>query len=273
LRRQWTLQEVIQASDPVVQCGAAQLPWIDFVLALRFLADPLVGETLKEPLSAFRQSLISAASHIHPIFQRILTPKELHPANRVQGVSASFSIPAYSNMLIFRRRILRDSILRGDKRWAEGEAGESTYQQPFVLLCVLELSGKLMAKDPHDKIYGMYTILERFVSDLPPVDYDMDVGRLYEEVTRCIIRSTRSVVVVMYASYTARRADTLLPSWVPDYGAVDAANAIPKRIPLKELTMSSSDARLITRRTASIKRNGGVIHRVAVKTLSPARIP
>ena len=201
------------------------MPWSRFVLALWFLADPILGLIKIEP--PLRQSLIGATSVIHPIFQRILTPKKPNSAKPREGGYKHFSTAEFKAMLIlYQRENLRSRILQIDKRQAWSEPTKAR-DRAFVLVLLLEMSGKLMAKEPHDKIYGIYTILQRFVSDLPPVDYNKPVWHVYEEVTRHIIRSTHSIAVVMHLPYTARQADTPLPLWVPDYGAVYSATHIP----------------------------------------------
>lgn len=82
---------------------------------------------------------------------------------------------------------------------------------------------------PHDKVYGIYSLLAFMRFDLPTPDYSRPAEDVMAETTKCWIRKRKSLTVI----YLATRPDWKLstyPSWTPGW----AENAQPAEAHLDE---------------------------------------
>ena len=69
---------------------------------------------------------------------------------------------------------------------------------------------------PHDRIYALIALLDQEQRRRIPVDYTWSTQRLYTEVARIIISSTRSLEVLHRRRFGMIEG---LPSWVPDWNS------------------------------------------------------
>ncbi|KAK7421164.1 hypothetical protein QQX98_002293, partial [Neonectria punicea] len=87
-----------------------------------------------------------------------------------------------------------------------------------LLAMLWQLAGLSDATDPRDKVYGMFGLLQTIFSTeatLPEVNYKKPIAEVFEDATRCLIWSTKSLwPLEMIARPNDESSD--LPSWVPD---------------------------------------------------------
>jgi hypothetical protein len=70
----------------------------------------------------------------------------------------------------------------------------------------------------HDKIFGIYAILEEAGYSLPKPDYDAPLAMVFETVARECVRITKKLVLLPLAIRENNRTMTVeIPSWVPDW--------------------------------------------------------
>ncbi|KAL3301107.1 het-6-heterokaryon incompatibility protein [Colletotrichum asianum] len=89
-----------------------------------------------------------------------------------------------------------------------------------MLLVLLRFTDLRTSSIPHDRIYGLYGLLQvvniKFPDfQLPVVDYSLPYGQLFTDITKLIIEHTRNPSVVTTASVGRRVPGT--PTWVSDF--------------------------------------------------------
>jgi len=58
---------------------------------------------------------------------------------------------------------------------------------------LIHTSSNLLASDPMDKVYGMYSILKTFGINPPQSDYSKPVAQVYEDFAIAPVRETKSL--------------------------------------------------------------------------------
>lgn len=86
----------------------------------------------------------------------------------------------------------------------------------FRLGEILEISHRMDASNPVDKVYGVHGICEWLDIYLPPPRYDHSAEDAFFEVTRIAIMSYDDMSVLYEVNGPGRNEK--LPSWVPDWG-------------------------------------------------------
>jgi hypothetical protein len=96
----------------------------------------------------------------------------------------------------------------------EGKGG--CYRPEFLEL--IDSSEQAICTDPHDRIYGVFGLLDS--QDLPmQPDYNLTTDELSLIFTTGLIQTSRRLDVVSLANYAfGNTVKRHLPSWVPDYG-------------------------------------------------------
>ena len=182
---QWTLQELYQAVRPVIQHGRHEATWTDFIPAL-----------------------IS--------FVRIATQERCDFLN--WPIDQLEKLPVFalmqSNFVIYHRR---DSIRETYLKFLQVELDDpgsvpQSVSASNLVENLLLISEMLEAKDPQDKLYGIYHMLGEVTPGLPKVDYDKEQALLYEEVTRHIITVTGSPSILILGAGMVKRPNANLPS-------------------------------------------------------------
>lgn len=141
---------------------------------------------------------------------------------------------AQSVLYLHRKGVLLDYGLEkatvGVKAVAEMEkirqkAKES--DMPRDLISILLATSAAKCTDPRDKIYAVLGLVddgyERLETQIE-VDYDADVGRVYQSLAEaCIAKRDLRILscVSQRQQQTALNVTTLPPSWVPDWTAVE----------------------------------------------------
>ena len=108
----------------------------------------------------------------------------------------------------------------------------------FLSTCLAQCN-HLQAKEPRDRIYGLYALYTSLGIPLPAVDYSKPLSRVYEEAAVAMIIWSRTLKIFGYAYHN----DPSLPSWVPDFsdanirmsvpsGDVTGGSKIPKQFPI-----------------------------------------
>jgi hypothetical protein len=112
-------------------------------------------------------------------------------------------------------------LLRGGREIMQLQGG---YLSVNPLYSALELSKRSQASDPRDRIYGVRGLIrEDIAQHLPPVNYDQDISRVYQDAAAFILR--REVSALLFLRFAlplwTRRPLETWPSWVPDFDAND----------------------------------------------------
>jgi hypothetical protein len=95
----------------------------------------------------------------------------------------------------------------------------NTWKRPkdvHELRIVLDLVRNLQAKDPLDRLYSLYTIMQGFCPDFPKPNYRISPAVLWASATLAIIQSTRCLDLILDVHHDER--DDRLPSWSFDWG-------------------------------------------------------
>jgi hypothetical protein len=248
-KRQWTLQELAVADNPIIQCGRHRVSWGDFILCIPYLFQHK-AEGVFEALAKKTGNQV-----IFEGWDELMKSRGL-PANRtisdaeMATARAKFSeVLSQTNYLMYQKRDTFRSLyqefvqdfLSGD----QSRMGAVVWMATQLPVQLLLLSEGLDATDLRDKIYGINHLLG-FLSPLPEVDYGIanTAERVYEQVTRHVVKETQKPHLVIFSATVKRRQGAKLPSWVPDWGA--CADEVPFRLPFEHpagtnVTLQSSE--------------------------------
>lgn len=224
VKRVWTLQELVAAEEPIVQCGRHTVPWVDFGPGLSFLyqhrapADEVMPELIKARKPELKyggwEEFLSRRGFS---VRRPISNKEDADISKARAtVSATFS---ETN---FWKFIEREAVVveyRKDLRLAlkaEKKTSAFTHLGTVLALNLLRLSQVLDATVLSDKIYGIYHMLS-FVETLPEVSYKLKKEDVFIEATRHIVRTVQGPGLILLSGTHPRDKGADLPSWVPDW--------------------------------------------------------
>lgn len=174
--RIWTIQELLLASSAVFQIGHTECPT---AMLFNYL---IIAETFAH----------SESPELQRFQMRNRALETLHPE-----VSEGKSV--------FSTHIQR----RG--RSPETDSTE-------LLAMCWQLAGLSDATDPRDKVYGMCGLLQSILpkeATLPEVDYNKPITQIFEDATRALICSTKSLLPLEVIVHRNDEPNDL-PSWVPD---------------------------------------------------------
>ena len=90
----------------------------------------------------------------------------------------------------------------------------------------LTLVRRKEATEPKDKVYGLYGILEH--ANLPRIDYDYTVQRIYTEIAVTSLQSENSLEVLHQTCLQPLIPH--LPSWVPDWSNAAFIQPLPRKL-------------------------------------------
>ncbi|KAI9768467.1 MAG: hypothetical protein M1840_004876 [Geoglossum simile] len=100
-------------------------------------------------------------------------------------------------------------------RGTDPNTSTAAQQTPYFSYVLSRVHPKSTTKS-RDKIYGIYGLLRLMgIRNLPPVDYNLSVERIYTDATQAAIQHDNSLMVLHWLNGNARLP--LLPSWVPDW--------------------------------------------------------
>ncbi|KAH6977365.1 heterokaryon incompatibility protein-domain-containing protein [Ilyonectria sp. MPI-CAGE-AT-0026] len=174
--RIWTVQELLLASSAVFQIGHTECPT---AMLYNYL---IIAETFAH----------SESPELQRFQMRNRALETLHPqVSEGKGV--------------FSTHIQR-----------HGRSPE-TDSTELLAMC-WQLAGLSDATDPRDKVYGMCGLLQSILpkeATLPEVDYNKPIAQIFEDATRALIWSTKSLLPLeIIVRQNSEPND--LPSWVPD---------------------------------------------------------
>jgi hypothetical protein len=84
----------------------------------------------------------------------------------------------------------------------------------FLSSCLSDIN-QLQATEPRDKIYGLHALYTDLGIQLPVIDYEKPLSRVYEEAAIAMISWSSTLKVLGDACHNDR--NTSFPSWVPDW--------------------------------------------------------
>jgi hypothetical protein len=195
--RMWTLQEFVLAERPVVVVGANKILWDDLVEATNntFFSDDARDEMVRRK----RQNI--KANEL--VINNIMPPDE---AECIRGIETSIHlVPMWKD------------IVDAHKGRMAYQLGFQDLDHHFIASDFLLKARMRQAKDPRDKLYGLYHILQACHYSLPKIDYSQAIEKIYEDVTFSLVSQSKSWWILSHL-FRAREASALeVPSWVPDF--------------------------------------------------------
>ena len=185
--RLWVVQEVFNAQDIIVYCGATQVPWSVYTLASQ----------------TFRRH----KNDLDYYFPGGANDGKRHIVSRNQLT--------YSQVLVHQG----PSSLSDLKSFVE--LGEGS------LLEVLRACRRKLAADPRDKVFGILGVLpEEIRRDFQP-DYSLSVKEVYTNVVDNLLSTTERLDVICEAIYFPLHTSSAnLPTWVPDWSHIPQTTAL-----------------------------------------------
>lgn len=197
--RIWTVQEFVFARRCVLLSGTKVLKWAPLEFCLGFLSE-------------FTDTLISGESD-NPKHQLAINRLRFRrQARSLANYKGQYTKPALSTAWRNKSTITwieyQYAILKmiRNRDWHGWEL-----KRLMFLSSVRDLDSGL----PHDKIYGVYSILEAMGIGLPEPDYSKPVQEVAQSLTRALVTSTESLDSITLDLPPS--GDSRTPSWVPDY--------------------------------------------------------
>lgn len=181
--RLWVVQEILHATDIVVQCGVLQMTWDDYTQVSRLF------ETNKDSLAKM-PTLARGSSDP----TRLITSQH--------GLSPLQILIHHGPASISRIQHARE-LYSGDP--------------DSLLLHILRLSRTKLASDPKDRVYGILGILPNELRDKFRVNYQLPIKEIYIDVVEILLGSGHVDVICESIHFPAQISNANLPSWVPDW--------------------------------------------------------
>ncbi|CAO2653375.1 Nn.00g027860.m01.CDS01 [Neocucurbitaria sp. VM-36] len=194
-RRMWTFQEFVLAERPVLVIGNNKIQWEDLVDT----ANNTFFSTDSRDEMVRRKRQNAKADEL--VINNIMPPDE---AEDIRGREISIHlIPLWKDIM---------NAHKGRVTYQLGLQNAHLIASDFLLEARTRQS-----KDPKDKLYGLYYILQACDYQLPSIDYSEAIEKIYEDITFSIVYQSKSWWILSHL-FRARETSTLeLPSWVPEY--------------------------------------------------------
>lgn len=193
-RRMWTLQEFVLAERPVIVVGANKILWDDLFQAAEntFFSDGACHEMERQDIKA------------NDLVVNNKMPPDI--ADYVGRVETSVHLG-----------LMYNNILEAHKSRMTFQLGFQDLDHHLFASDFLLKARMRQAKDPRDKLYGLYHILQACHYSLPEIDYSQAIEKIYEDVTFSLVSQSKSWWILSHL-FRAQDASALeLPSWVPDF--------------------------------------------------------
>ena len=185
------------AKRPIVVVGANKILWDDLVEAANntFFSDDARDEMVRRKRQKTKTNEL--------VINNIMPPDE---AEDIRGIETSIHlVPMWKDIMDAHKG-----------RMAYQLGFQDPYRQ-FIASDFLLKSRMRQAKDPRDKLYGLYHILQACHYSLPKIDYSQPIEKIYEDVTFSLVSQSESWWILSHL-FRAPEASTLeIPSWVPDF--------------------------------------------------------
>ncbi|RYN90319.1 hypothetical protein AA0120_g5694 [Alternaria tenuissima] len=189
------LYRALQASDLLESLIAVyQRSWFQRIWTLQEVA------LAKDSLVICGDSKISWSLLVYAIDQ-------LRVAENSIGVYGNFSV---FDSAISAHQIMVQCLLPGPQI---SSAMNPNPDRPVTQLLVMSLRRR--ATEPKDHIFGLYSILQRLGTNLPPPDYERDINQIFTEAARLAIEKDNSLWILDFIDGIEERQHW--PSWVPTW--------------------------------------------------------
>jgi hypothetical protein len=197
-QRMWTIQEVVFARECLVVCGSASVPWAAF------------SEALWLPTNEYPQNAVWEAV----------------PHAVGEAVAQSARARSKAKKLVDQRSRHAVSPLSTERPSLQATKDE---------LSLLASIGLHKCTVPSDRVFGMYGILQAIGISVPDPDYTKSVLEVFEEATRCYMRSRKSLTSLVLAIRRGSQDSHDLPSWVIDWRQVNNLQGLGDETGIKQL--------------------------------------
>jgi hypothetical protein len=98
------------------------------------------------------------------------------------------------------------------------KAGRTWRKKRLLITELLGMGRHQVATNPKDAVFGMYGILQKLDSTIPPPDYSKSVEDIYIEAAKLAIVHDNSLQILLEISESQDLPE--LPSWVPDWNII-----------------------------------------------------
>ena len=193
----WTFQEFVLARRAVLVVGHVKILWEDFRNVISILT-----ATPSQPAGTSKQNRMRAKKHA--VIRQLLPP----------GVEGSAELEAATHMFPTWLEVMDALMCR--RAYQERLQSERV---PVFMSYFLHKSRNRDAKDPKDKIYGLYYLFGVSGFDLPPIDYRQTVAEVYTSVALALLRKSNSWWILSHLFNKRGTSAIQMPSWVPDFSS------------------------------------------------------
>lgn len=197
--RMWTFQEFVLAKRPILVVGTHQIAWDDFVEAANntFFSDDARQEMVRRKQQHMKASEL--------VINNVMPPDQ---TKDIQGIETSIHlVPMWKDIMdAHKGRMIFQFGLQ--------DLNQSSVASDFLLKARLR-----QAKDPRDKLYGLYHILQACHYQLPKIDYAQPIEKTFEDVTFNLISQSQSWWILTHLLQGSESSTMEIPSWVPDFSS------------------------------------------------------
>lgn len=270
-----------------------------FKKLLQFDGESLLGwesEQLLRILEKLRQTGSldvgsTCLDHIfsHPWHSRIWTVQEVAHSRDCQMMCGKAILPwdtyaAAAKFLIFEqyideldmqafksyvsidvRNILRNYIIGMPNSRTNNSDNESDRKRDFLTSCLTQVR-HLQARNPKDKIYGLYAAFSALGVPFQLPDYAKPLVQVYEEATVSMIMHSGTLQVLGYASSNDRNKS--LPSWVPDWQDENVKLVTPSFSTSESSCVANAELQVLTPAAGQLHIRGKIVGTVTARSES-----
>jgi hypothetical protein len=198
--RMWTLQEFTLAERPIVVVGDNKVLWKDLVKAAHNTISS--NDARDEMVRRKRQNRENIKAN-ELVINNIMPPDE---ADDIRGKETSIHlVPMFK------------ALMDAHKSQMTYQLSLQDYDPQLIASDFLLKARMRQAKDPRDKLYGLYHILQACHYSLPKIDYSQAVEKIYEDVTFSLVSQSKSWWILSHLFRTREDSAIEVPSWVPDF--------------------------------------------------------
>ncbi|KAK7937736.1 heterokaryon incompatibility protein-domain-containing protein [Apiospora aurea] len=178
--RVWTVQEFAFARKRLIVSGSSQIRWA--------------------PLDPIRWWLAHGTEFAHMANNQIRFRSDARTLVHFKGEFTDYSKPEWNGDRFWYLKATKN------RNWHDWEEKRLRF-----IRSIKDLDSKL----PHDKIYGVYSILQKMGIRVPDPDYSQPIEKVVKDFTRALIAGTRSLDLITLDLPQTGYLGT--ESWVPEF--------------------------------------------------------